>query len=150
MRPRIEHRILIGSKEKKGEKISFAPKAQKIRYDKTTTEIFPPTVRLPRTKQAVPGLHKGHVQPGSDVRIRQQARDALRELACRQSIYAFYAFYAWWFFPRSRGPLKRYAMASTRMSGHNCLPGPQTVCSPKGNHIDINEESGMKERVFIQ
>jgi hypothetical protein len=51
------------------------------------------------------------------------------------AFYAFYAFYARWF----TGDLQqciRYAMAPTRMSGHNCLPGPQTVFYPEGNRMN--------------
>ena len=34
------------------------------------------------------------------------------------------------------GPCKRYAIVPTHMSGHNCHPGQQMVCSPEGNHMD--------------
>ncbi len=33
---------------------------------------------------------------------------------------------------RSRGPLQKACHGPARMSGHNCLPGPQTVCIPGG------------------
>jgi hypothetical protein len=44
------------------------------------------------------------------------------------------------------GPCKRYAMAPTRMSGHNCLPGPQTVSmrSMRGGFIFRNWGPSLK------
>jgi hypothetical protein len=39
------------------------------------------------------------------------------------------------------GPCTKYAIALTHMSGHNCLPGLQTICSQEGNHMN-------KTRVF--
>jgi hypothetical protein len=50
-------------------------------------------------------------------------------LLCVLCLGGFYAFYAWWLIFRSRGPLQKVCHGPARMSGHDCLPGPQTVCS---------------------
>jgi hypothetical protein len=46
------------------------------------------------------------------------------------------------FISRSRGPLQKVCHDPARrsMSGHNCLPGPQTVCFPGGRPHEQNEE----------
>ncbi len=41
---------------------------------------------------------------------------------------------------RSRGPLQKVCHDPARMSGHDCLPGPQTVCFPGGRPHEQNEE----------
>ncbi len=52
----------------------------------------------------------------------------------------FYAFHAWWFISRSRGPLQKVCHGPARMSGHNCLQGPQSLrrqsVSPEGDHMN--------------
>ncbi len=37
---------------------------------------------------------------------------------------------------RSWGPLQKACHGPARMSGHNCLLEPQTVCSPEGDHMN--------------
>ncbi len=44
------------------------------------------------------------------------------------------------FISRSRGPLQKVCHGPARMSGHSCLPGPQTVCIPGGRPHEQNEE----------
>ncbi len=44
------------------------------------------------------------------------------------------------FISRSRGPLQKVCHDPARMSGHDCLPGPQTVCFPRGRPHEQNEE----------
>jgi hypothetical protein len=44
------------------------------------------------------------------------------------------------FISRSRGPLQKVCHGPARMSGHDCLPGPQTVCFPGGRPHEQNEE----------
>jgi hypothetical protein len=44
------------------------------------------------------------------------------------------------FISRSRGPLQKVCHDPARMSGHDCLPGPQTVCFPGGRPHEQNEE----------
>jgi hypothetical protein len=41
---------------------------------------------------------------------------------------------------RSRGPLQKVCHDPARMSGYDCLPGPQTVCFPGGRPHEQNEE----------
>jgi hypothetical protein len=40
----------------------------------------------------------------------------------------------------SRGPLQKVCHDPARMSGHDCLPGQQTVCFPGGRLHEQNEE----------
>jgi hypothetical protein len=44
------------------------------------------------------------------------------------------------FISRSRGPLQKVCHDPARMSGHDCLPGLQTVCFPGGRPHEQNEE----------
>jgi hypothetical protein len=44
------------------------------------------------------------------------------------------------FISRSQGPLQKVCHGPARMSGHSCLPGPQTVCIPRGRLHEQNEE----------
>jgi hypothetical protein len=41
---------------------------------------------------------------------------------------------------RSQGPLQKVCHYPARMSGHNCLPGQQTVCFPGGRPHEHNKE----------
>jgi hypothetical protein len=44
------------------------------------------------------------------------------------------------FISRGQGPLQKVCCGPARMSGHNCLPGPQMVCFPGGRLHEQNEE----------
>ncbi len=44
------------------------------------------------------------------------------------------------FISHSWGPLQKVCHDPVRMSGHNCLPGQQTVCFPGGRPHEQNEE----------
>jgi hypothetical protein len=59
-------------------------------------------------------------------------RYSLRSMRSMRSMRAGFIF-------RSRGPLQKVCHGSARMSGHNCLPGPQTDCFPGGRPHEQNE-----------
>jgi hypothetical protein len=40
------------------------------------------------------------------------------------------------FISRSRGPLQKVCHGPARVSGHDCLLGPQTVCSPEEDRMN--------------
>jgi hypothetical protein len=45
------------------------------------------------------------------------------------------------FISRSRGPLQKVCHGPARMSGHDCLPGPQAVCSPEGDRMNKTKKA---------
>jgi hypothetical protein len=66
-------------------------------------------------------------RPGGD---RESAGSML--VLCVRSMRGGFIF-------RSRGPLQKVCHGPARMSGHNCLPGPQTVCFPGGRPHEQND-----------
>jgi hypothetical protein len=64
---------------------------------------------------------------------RVQGRQSMRSMCSMCSMRGGFIF-------RSLGPLQKVCHDPARMSGHNCLPGPQTVCFPGGRQHEQNEE----------
>jgi hypothetical protein len=51
---------------------------------------------------------------------------------------------------RSRGPFQKLRHGPARMSGNDCLPGPQTVCSPEGDRDRMNKTKRVHGWVAVQ